>query len=57
MTKKSKTPKLGPKKVQEIVDNVIKNMSGKYCHLDGECKLAGELKNTRFCAPCSLYRK
>lgn len=57
MTKKSKMIKPDPKKIQDMVDNIIKNMSGKYCHLDGECKLAGELKNTKFCAPCSLYRK
>lgn len=54
---KAKTKKPSPEEVKKVVDRVVKNMRGKHCHLDGECKLAGELKNTRFCAPCTLYRK
>lgn len=45
--------KVGKKKVTR---DISKKSRRKYCHLEGECELAGSSKNSRFCAPCGLYR-
>ena len=56
MKKQKIKMKPNPDDVKKVVDNVIKNIRGKHCRFEGECDLAGNLKNTRFCAPCSYYR-